>query len=49
VKEAVVARPLVPALGATDPGVGKDRDDIPAVALGNGFKLLLSADLRCEF
>jgi hypothetical protein len=37
----IVAGPFVAAFGAADPGIGKDRNHIPAVALGDGLKLAL--------
>jgi hypothetical protein len=32
---------LLTAFGAADPGIGENRDYIPAVPLGDGFKLPL--------
>jgi hypothetical protein len=37
----IVARSLLTALGAADPGVGKDRNHIPPVPLGDRLKLPL--------
>jgi hypothetical protein len=37
----IVAGPLLTAFAAADPGVGKDRDYIPPVPLGDGLKLPL--------
>jgi hypothetical protein len=37
----IVARSLLTGLGAADPGVGKDRNHIPPVPLGEGLKLPL--------
>ena len=48
--QAIVARSLVTALGAANPGISKDRNHIPAVPLGDGFKLpllVLDGLLRC--
>jgi hypothetical protein len=33
--ELVIARPLVSALAAADPGIGEDGDHLPAMALGD--------------
>jgi hypothetical protein len=37
----IVARSFVTALGAADPGIGKHRNHIPAVPLGDCLKLAL--------
>jgi hypothetical protein len=37
----IVAGPLVTALCAADPGVGENRDHIPAMPLDDGFKVAL--------
>src|SRR5438045_758726 len=39
--QAIVAGPLFTAFGAADPGIGKDRNHIPPVPLGDRFKLPL--------
>jgi hypothetical protein len=38
---AIIAGSLVAAFSAADPGIGKDRNHIPTVPLGDGLKLLL--------